>query len=95
VNAAITRSLSNPNVDLATAQAYATNQIPAFPGIKNGYSNALYQDIAFDLVIQLEGAGRTVKRVLENCQLIANDQVIDTSGNTLSDGYSFIARRLR
>jgi hypothetical protein len=95
VKAAITKSLSNSNVSLSTAQNYATNAVSIFPDITEGFSNALYQDIAFDLVVQLEGAGRTVKRVLENCQLIANDQVIDTSGNTLSDGYSFIARRLR
>jgi hypothetical protein len=94
INMKIANSLSN-SVSLAIAQSNATNLIPAFPAAKGGYNNATYLDIVFNLVIELEGAGRTVKRVIEGCQLVANDQVIDTSGNTLSDGYSFIARRLR
>jgi hypothetical protein len=95
INNQINAAVSNPNVSLDTAQQYATNTVAPFPAITSGYSNALYMDVVFDLVIQLEGAQRSVKRVLEGCQLIANDQVIDSSGNTLSDGYSFIARRLR
>lgn len=93
INIQLAAMAANPNVSLATAQTFAnssnaTSSAPTYP-------NAVYTDIVFDIVLQLEGAQRTVKRMLEGCQLIANDQVIDSSGNTLSDGYSFIARRLR
>lgn len=80
---------------LDTAQAYITSSTAPTPVPGKGYSNAIYLDVPFDLVLQLNGAQRSVTRRLEGCQLIANDQVIDSSGNTLSDGYSFIARRLR
>lgn len=95
LNSLIAGMASNPNVSLAVAQAYVNNSMIANTVATHSYPNAVYTDVVFDLVLQLEGAGRTVQRKIEGCQLIANDQVIDSSGNTLSDGYSFIARRLR
>jgi hypothetical protein len=61
----------------------------------DGYVNALYLPVSFDVEIELEGAGRVVKRRLERCYLGANEQVMDQSGNVIGETYSFIARRCR
>lgn len=58
-------------------------------------ANAVYQDVPFDILIQFEGAGRTITRRLEQCILISNDQILDQSGAPIIDTYGFIARRLR
>jgi hypothetical protein len=63
--------------------------------VDDAYTNPLYENILFDLEVELEGANRTIKRRLEKCSLITNEQVYDQSGNPLTDGYGFIARRLR
>lgn len=59
------------------------------------YSNAVYSDISFDLVVQYSGAGRTVVRMLEDCHLISNESIMDHSGTPILDSYGFVARRLR
>lgn len=62
-----------------------------------GFDNAVYQDVVFDIRIELgnpqTGVVRT--RYLEKCKLISNEQVLDQSGTTILDSYGFIARRLR
>ena len=49
-------------------------------------------DIPFDIVVNFEGAGRTVTRKLETCFLGANDFAFAHDGKTLLDSYGFIAR---
>jgi hypothetical protein len=56
------------------------------------HRNAIYLDIPFDIVVKLEGAGRTVTKTLKNCFLGANDFSFAHDGKTLLDTYSFIAR---
>jgi hypothetical protein len=73
----------------------STRQLTSFKQPLNAFPNAVYLPIAFDIDIELEGAGRKVKRKLEECYLGANEQIMDQSGNALLDTYSFIARRLR
>lgn len=62
-----------------------------------GFDNAVYQDVLFDIRIELGNEVTGVKRVryLEKCKLISNEQVMDQSGNVILDSYGFIARRLR
>lgn len=57
-------------------------------------SNAIALKIPFDIVMELEGGGRTVTRKLEGCVLTSNEQIYDQSGVTLADAYGFVARRL-
>lgn len=65
-------------------------------GLAGGdYPNAVYQNIPFDIVINFQGAGRTVTRRLESCSLISNETVMDHNGSPILDSYGFIARRLR
>jgi hypothetical protein len=60
-----------------------------------GYDNAVYQPVLFDLELQLgEGQEKKVRR-LEKVKLISNEQVYDQSGQVLRDVYGFMARRLR
>jgi hypothetical protein len=58
------------------------------------YQNACYLDIPFSIEVDLEGAGRTVKRTLLKCFLGGNDFSFSHDGKTLLDTYSFIARDL-
>ena len=62
-----------------------------------GFDNAVYQDVLFDIRIELGNEITGVKRVryLEKCKLISNEQVMAQDGQTLLDSYGFIARRLR
>jgi hypothetical protein len=65
-------------------------------GLAGGdYPNAVYQNIPFDIVINFEGAGRTVTRRIESCSLISNETVLDHNGSPILDSYGFIGRRLR
>lgn len=65
-------------------------------GLAGGdYPNAVYQNIPFDIVINFQGAGRTITRRLESCSLISNETVMDHNGSPILDSYGFIARRLR
>jgi hypothetical protein len=57
--------------------------------------NGIYQNVPFDIVLELEGGGRTVKRRLFNCVLTSNEQIYGDSDTPLIDSYGFIARRLR
>jgi hypothetical protein len=60
-----------------------------------GYDNAVYRPVLFDLELQLgEGQEKKVRR-LEKVKLISNEQVYDQSGQVLRDVYGFMARRLR
>jgi hypothetical protein len=61
-------------------------------GTVTSHQNAIYLDIPFDIVVNLEGAGRTVTKTLKNCFLGANDFAFAHDGKTLLDTYSFIAR---
>ena len=47
------------------------------------HKNAIYLDIPFDIVVKLEGAGRTVTKTLKNCFLGANDFSFAHDGKTL------------
>jgi len=62
-----------------------------------GFDNAVYQDVLFDIRIELGNEITGVKRIryLEKCKLISNDQVMAQDGQTILDSYGFIARRLR
>lgn len=72
------------------------NQQNDLLGLAGGdYPNAVYQNIPFDIVINFQGAGRTVTRRLESCTLISNETVLDHNGSPILDSYGFIARRLR
>jgi hypothetical protein len=57
--------------------------------------NAVYQSVPFDLVLELEGGGRTVTRRITNCILTSNEQIYGDNDGNLLDSYAFIAQRLR
>jgi hypothetical protein len=57
--------------------------------------NGVYQNVPFDIVLELEGGGRTVKRRLSNCILTSNEQIYGDSDTPLIDSYGFICRKLR
>lgn len=57
--------------------------------------NAVYRNTPFDLVLELEGGGRTVTRKIFNCVLTSNEQIYGDSDTPLLDSYSFIGRRLQ
>lgn len=62
-----------------------------------GFNNPVYQDVLFDLRVELGNAATGVQRIryIEKCKLISNEQVIAPDGQTLLDSYGFIGRRLR
>lgn len=65
-------------------------------GLAGGdYPNAVYEDVAFDVIVEYTGAGRTITRRLEDCHLISNESIMDHSGTPILDSYGFVARRLR
>lgn len=65
-------------------------------GLAGGdYPNAVYEDVPFDVVVEYQGAGRTITRRLEDCHLISNESIMDHSGMPITESYGFIARRLR
>lgn len=70
-------------------------QLKSFDTPPETFLNAVYLPIPFAIEFEMEGAGRKVKRKLEQCYLGANEQIMDQSGNGLVDTYSFIARRMR
>lgn len=57
--------------------------------------NATYQNVPFDLVLELEGGGRTVTRRITNCVITSNEQIYGDNDTPLIDSYGFIGRRLR
>lgn len=61
------------------------------------FDNAIYQDVLFDIRIEMGNEVTGVKRIryIEKCKLISNEQVIAPDGQTLLDSYGFIGRRLR
>lgn len=76
-----------------TIRRQQNNNLLGLPG--GDYPNAVYSDIEFDIVVEYEGAGRTIIRRLERCSLISNETIHDHSGAPIVDSYGFIARRLR
>lgn len=66
-----------------------------FQPLPSIYANAAYHTNPFDIEIELEGAGRVVKRRLERCYLISNDYVMAPDDKVIGESYSFLARRLR
>jgi hypothetical protein len=73
-----------------------TRQLKGFSDVI-AFDNAVYQDVLFDIRVELGNESSGVKRVryLEKCKLISNEQVIASDGQTILDSYGFIARRLR
>jgi hypothetical protein len=57
--------------------------------------NAVYQNVPFDLVLELEGGGRTVTRRISKCVIVSNEQIYGDSDTPLLDSYGFIGRKLR
>jgi hypothetical protein len=57
--------------------------------------NGVYRKTPFDIVLELEGGGRTVTRRIYNCVLTSNEQIYGDSDTPLIDSYGFIARSLR
>jgi hypothetical protein len=73
-----------------------TTQLNVIPDAV-GFDNAIYQDVLFDIRIEMGNEVTGVKRVryIEKCKLISNEQVIAPDGQSLLDSYGFIGRRLR
>lgn len=91
-------ALGPTSIQTASSQINAINKsqqnnVLGLPG--GDYSNPVYVNTSFDIVIQYSGAGRTITRRLEQCKLISNESVLDHSGTPILDSYGFIARRLR
>lgn len=82
--------------DLDTLNASRTQQLKTFTDVI-GFDNPIYQDVLFDLRVELGNEVTGVKRVryIEKCKLISNEQVIAPDGQTILDSYGFIGRRLR
>jgi hypothetical protein len=56
--------------------------------------NGVYRKVPFDIVLELEGGGRTVTRRISNAVLTSNEQIYGDSDSPLIDSYGFIARSL-
>lgn len=87
--AAVSAAKAGINADVRSQN----NSILGLPG--GDYPNAVYEAVAFDIIIEYTGAGRTITRRLEDCHLISNESIMDHSGTPILDSYGFIARRLR
>lgn len=61
------------------------------------FDNAVYQDVLFDIRIEMGNEATGIKRIryIEKCKLISNEQVIAPDGQAILDSYGFIGRRLR
>ena len=83
-------------VQLASLSSQRQQQLTTFNDVV-GFDNPVYQDILFDLRVELGNEATGVKRIryIEKCKLIANEQVIAPDGQTILDSYGFIGRRLR
>jgi hypothetical protein len=91
----------------ALQQGLTSDQMKALSTLRNkqlnvipdavGFDNAVYQDVLFDIRIEMGNEVTGVKRVryIEKCKLISNEQIIAPDGQSLMDSYGFIARRLR
>lgn len=86
-------ALSAAQAGIGRIRQQQDNSILGLPG--GDYPNAVYSDVAFDIVIQYDGAGRSITRRLEDCRLISNESIMDHSGTPILDSYGFIAHRLR
>lgn len=105
-NAAVQANILNENAyalmqgmtpdQLMSLGAQRQQQLSTFTDVI-GFDNAVYQDVLFDIRIELGNEAEGVKRVryLEKCKLISNEQLFDQSGQPVLDSYGFIARRLR
>lgn len=56
-------------------------------------TNAVDMDVAFDMVFEANGAGRTTTRTVQKVILTGNQTIYSDDGRPVSDQYSFIARR--
>lgn len=81
---------------MQTLSAMREQQLTSYTDIV-AFDNAVYQDVPFDIRIELgnEVTGVTRLRYLEKCKLISNEQIFDQTGQVVLDSYGFIARRLR
>jgi len=81
---------------MQTVSNYRAKQLNNIPDAV-GFDNAIYQDVVFDIRVEMGNEVTGVKRVryLEKCKLISNEQIIAPDGQSLLDSYGFIARRLR
>jgi hypothetical protein len=86
-------ALANAKAGIAANVRLQNDSILGLPG--GDYTNAIYEDTPFDIIIQYSGAGRVITRRLEDCHLISNESIMDHSGVSILDSYGFIARRLR
>jgi hypothetical protein len=79
---------SDPTLASAVKRTTLTNSTTAVG------PNAVYRKTPFDIVIELEGGGRTVTRKITNCVLTSNEQIMGDADSPLLDSYGFIGRRL-
>lgn len=95
-NLAANMSPSDVNAASAQIRIDRQNQINNVLGLDGGdYQNPIYSDVPFDIVLQYTGAGRTITRRLQLCNLISNESIMDQSGTPIQESYGFIARKLR
>lgn len=86
-------ALNAARAGISSIRKQQDNSILGLPG--GDYPNAVYSDVAFDIIVQYDGAGRTITRRLEDCRLISNESIMDHSGTPILDSYGFVAHRLR
>ena len=79
----------------ATAVSSLKSILNSQPGRAQGQSQAVYTDIIFDIEVDINHNGRTMKRMIKGCVLPGNSQTYDNNGNVLTDDYSFIARQVQ
>ena len=79
----------------ATAVSSLKSILNSQPGRAQGQSQAVYTDIIFDIEVDINHNGRTMKRMIKGCVLTGNSQTYDNNGNVLTDDYSFIARQVQ
>ena len=89
LTAMLAKYASNPQAVALAKKTYSPG------GFDPVYCNPTYQDIVFDLEIEIGTGEYKTYRKIEKVKLTTNEQVLDQSGNIVAEAYGFLARRLR
>jgi endonuclease YncB( thermonuclease family) len=93
-NAEVTAALSSLPQYTVRKVNYLMRQERA-QGRSSSGVNACYYPGVFDIMIEIgDGDSKSTRRI-EMCKIISNEQILDQSGQPVSDVYGFIGRRLR
>jgi hypothetical protein len=83
-------SANNPSIP-SQLSAQSRQNIKGNPNHK--IYNAAYSRIPFNIVLEFEGGGRKITKIVRDCVLTGNEQIL-SDDSVILDGYSFIARSI-